>query len=263
MPAIDLPLFGDLVLCAILVSAAYTFAVALVAGRSRPELLPATRAGVYATAALIALGVCTLAYAFQAHDFRIRYVMRYSDRSMPWFYLVTSLWGGQDGSILWWTFLLGGYSTVCAFSLRRRLPELQPYILATLMGIVMFFCVLMLFSANPFSTAVAGSPPDDEELNPLLQNYWMMIHPPMLYLGMTGWSVPFAFAIAALVTGRLGDEWIKGARRFTLWAFGALATGNILGMLWSYEELGWGGYWAWDPVEIGRASCRERVFRVV
>jgi cytochrome c-type biogenesis protein CcmF len=249
MPAIEVPLFGNIVLCAIMISAAYTIAVALVAGRGRPSLLPATRAGVYATAALIALGVCTLAYAFQAHDYRIRYVQHYSDRSMPWFYLVTSLWGGQDGSILWWTFLLGGYSTVCAFSLRRRLPELQPYILATLMAIVIFFCVLMLFSANPFATAVAGAPPDGEGLNPLLQNYWMMIHPPMLYLGMTGWSVPFAFAIAALVTGRLGDEWIKASRRFTLWAFAALATGNVLGMLWSYEELGWGGYWAWDPVE--------------
>jgi cytochrome c-type biogenesis protein CcmF len=249
MPAIDLPLFGNIVLCAILVSAAYTFAVSLQAGRGRPELLPSARAGVYATAALIALGVCTLAYGFQAHDFRIRYIAHYSDRSMPWFYLVASLWGGQDGSILWWTFLLGGYSTVCAFSLRRRLPELQPYILATLMSIVMFFCVLMLWSANPFSVVASGAVSDGEGLNPLLQNYWMMIHPPMLYLGMTGWSVPFAFAIAALVTGRLDDEWIKAARRFTLWAWIALAVGNTLGMLLSYEELGWGGYWAWDPVE--------------
>jgi cytochrome c-type biogenesis protein CcmF len=249
MPAVELPLFGNIVLCAILVSAAYTIAVSLAAGRGRPELLPAARAGVYATAALIALGVCTLAYAFQSHDFRIRYVVRYSDRSMPWFYLFASLWGGQDGSILWWTFLLGCYSTVCAFSLRKRLPELQPYILATLMSVVVFFCTLMLFSANPFSVVAAGAAIDGEGLNPLLQNYWMMIHPPMLYLGMTGWSVPFAFCIAALVTGRLDDEWIKGARRFTLWAWIALAVGNILGMLWSYEELGWGGYWAWDPVE--------------
>jgi cytochrome c-type biogenesis protein CcmF len=249
MPALDLPLFGNVVLCAILVSAAYAFAVSLLAGRSRPELLPSARAGVYATAALVAVAVCTLAYAFQAHDFRIRYVMRYSDRSMPWYYLVASLWGGQDGSLLWWTFLLGCYSALCAYSLRRRLPELQPYILATLMSIVMFFGVLMLFSANPFSTAVAGAPPDGEGLNPLLQNYWMMIHPPMLYLGMIGWSVPFAFVVAALITGRLDDEWIKGARRFTLWAWAALMVGNTLGMLWSYEELGWGGYWAWDPVE--------------
>ena len=116
MPALDLPLFGNVVLYAILVSAAYTFAVSLLAGRGRPALLPSARAGVYATTALLAVAVITLAYAFQAHDFRIRYVMRYSDRSMPWYYLLASLWGGQDGSILWWCFLLGGYSTVCAFS---------------------------------------------------------------------------------------------------------------------------------------------------
>ena len=248
MPALDLPLFGNVVLCAILVSAAYTFAVSLMAGR-RPELLPSARMGVYATGALIAVAVCALAYAFQSHDFRIRYVMRYSDRSMPWYYLLASLWGGQDGSLLWWTFLLGGYSVVCAYSLRKRLPELAPYILATLMSILLFVGVMMLWSANPFATAVAGAPPEGEGLNPLLQNYWMMIHPPTLYLGMIGWAVPFAFAIAALVTGRLDEEWIKGARRFTLWAFMTLATGNTLGMLWSYEELGWGGYWAWDPVE--------------
>ena len=247
--ALDLPLFGNIVLCAILVTAAYTFSVALAAGRGRVHLLPAVRSGVYATTAVIALGVCSLAYAFQAHDFRIRYVFRYSDRSMEWYYLVASLWGGQDGSILWWCFLVSVYSAICAYSLRNRLPELQPYILATLMAIIMFFGVLMLWSANPFSTAVAGAPPEGEGLNPLLQNYWMMIHPPMLYLGMTGWSVPFAFGVAALITGRLDDEWMKASRRFTLWAFIALAVGNILGMLWSYEELGWGGYWAWDPVE--------------
>ncbi len=249
MPAIDLPLFGNILLCGILVSAAYTFAISLWAGAGRRDLLPASRAGVYATAALIGVAVFVLAYAFQAHDFRLRYVLRYSDRAMSWWYLVGSLWGGQDGSILWWTFLLGVYSAITAFGLRGKLPELQPYILATLMSIIMFFGVLMLFSANPFSTVVAGAPPDGDGLNPLLQNYWMMIHPPMLYLGMTGWAVPFAYCIAALVTGRLGDEWIRASRRWTLFAFIALTVGNVLGMLWSYEELGWGGYWAWDPVE--------------
>ena len=135
MPAIELPLFGNIVLCAILVSAAYTIAVSLArrspGGRS---CFPLRAPASYATAALVALGVCTLAYAFQAHDFRIRYVVRYSDRSMPGIYLVGVLWGGQDGSILWWTFLVGGYSTICAISMRKRLPELQPYILATLMS---------------------------------------------------------------------------------------------------------------------------------
>jgi cytochrome c-type biogenesis protein CcmF len=254
MPEISLPAFGNFLLCAIMVCAAYAFAVSLAASPfgnrpGRPHLLPAARLGVYATWALVGVAVLVLAYAFQAHDFRIRYVSRYSDRSMPWWYLLTSLWGGQDGSLLWWTFLYTCYSAVAAFSLRKRLPELAPMILATLMSVVLFYCVLMLFSANPFATNVGGATMDGEGLNPLLQNYWMAIHPPMLYLGMTGWIVPFAFAFAALATGRLSDEWVKGARRFTLFAFIALAVGNTLGMLWSYEELGWGGYWAWDPVE--------------
>jgi cytochrome c-type biogenesis protein CcmF len=249
MTPLDLPFFGSLVLGALLVAASYTFALGIIAGRGRPQLLPAVRHGVYACWALTAVAVFTLAYAFQAHDFRIRYVLRYSDRSMPWYYLVASLWGGQDGSLLWWSFLLTCYSAVCARSLKKRVPELAPYILATLMSVLIFFCVLMLFAANPFAVVASGSAVDGEGLNPLLQNYWMMIHPPMLYMGLVGWSVPFGFVIAALVTGRLQDEWIVAARRFTLFAWGALMVGNVLGMLWSYEELGWGGYWAWDPVE--------------
>ncbi len=249
MPALDLPFFGSLMLGAMLVVAAYTFSVSVVAGRGRPHLLPAARHGVYATWAVTAVAVFALAYAFQAHDFRIRYVLRYSDRSMPWYYLWASLWGGQDGSLLWWSFLLTTYSAVCARTLKHRLPELAPYIMATLMSILMFFCVLMLFAANPFAVVASGAAPDGEGLNPLLQNYWMMIHPPMLYTGLVGWSVPFAFVIAALITGRLDEEWVRASRRFMLFAWIALAVGNILGMLWSYEELGWGGYWAWDPVE--------------
>jgi cytochrome c-type biogenesis protein CcmF len=232
-----------------LVCATYTFALGVAAGRGRPQLVPAVRLGVYASWGLTFVAVLALAYAFVAHDFRIRYVLRYSDRSMPWYYLITSLWGGQDGSLLWWSFLLTCYSAVCAWSLRNRIPELAPYIMATLMSILIFFCILMLFSANPFATVASGAAPDGEGLNPLLQNYWMMIHPPTLYLGLVGWSVPFAFVIAALITGRLGDEWIRAARRFTIFAWIALAIGKVLGMVWSYEELGWGGYWAWDPVE--------------
>jgi cytochrome c-type biogenesis protein CcmF len=249
MPNIDIPFYGSLLLGVILVSAGYAFAVSVAAARGRPHLLPAARASTYATCALVALAVLVLAYAFQTHDFRIRYVARYSDRSMPWYYLLTSLWGGQDGSLLWWTFLLCGYTAAVTRSLRGRHLELQPIVLATLMSIVSFFVVTMLFAANPFATYAAASPADGEGLNPLLQNYWMIIHPPSLYLGFVGWSVPFAFCIAALVTGRLGDEWIVAARRWSLIAWLFLSIGLVLGMIWSYEELGWGGYWAWDPVE--------------
>ena len=160
-----------------------------------------------------------------------------------------SLWGGQDGSLLWWLFLLSIYTAVCVCWLKGRFRELQPYIIATLMVIVLFFCVLMTFAANPFSTSVAGARIDGEGLNPLLQNFYMIIHPPSLYTGFVGCSVPFAFAVAALVTGRLDNEWVAGVRNWMLFAWMFLSIGNALGMLWAYEELGWGGYWAWDPVE--------------
>ena len=249
MPTLDIPFFGTLVLSLTLISASYTMAIAMGAGRGRPHLLPSARWGTYATCALILVAVCVLAYAFQVHDFRIRYVARYSDRSMPWWYLIASLWGGQDGSLLWWAFLLAGYTFFTTRWLRGRYTELQPWILATLMSILIFFLVLMLFAANPFATYIRTTPGDGEGLNPLLQNYWMAIHPPSLYLGFVGWSVPFAILIAALITGRLGNEWVRAARLWSMIAWTFLSLGLLLGCLWSYEELGWGGYWAWDPVE--------------
>jgi cytochrome c-type biogenesis protein CcmF len=249
----SLPEFGTGVIYAILVCAAYTFAVAVAAGRGHPRLLQSARLGAYATSALTLFAVVLLAYAFITHDFRIRYVSRYSDRTMTPTYLFTALWGGQDGSLLWWLFLLSGYTTVCVAWLKGRYRPLQPYVIATLMTIVGFFGVLMLFAANPFEASVAGARADGEGLNPLLQNYWMIIHPPSLYMGFVGCSVPFAFCIAALVTGRLDNEWIVAVRKWMLFAFMFLSFGNALGMAWAYEELGWGGYWAWDPVE--NAAC--------
>jgi cytochrome c-type biogenesis protein CcmF len=249
----SLPEFGTGVIYAVLVAAAYTFAVALAAGRDKPRLLRSARLGAYATSALVLFAVLLLTYAFVTHDFRIRYVSHYSDRSMPKIYLITSLWGGQDGSLLWWSLLLSGYTAACVAWLKGRYRQLQPYIIATLMVIVSFFMVLMLFAANPFEASIAGARPDGEGLNPLLQNYWMVIHPPCLYTGFVGCSVPFAFCIAALVTGRLDNEWINAVRKWMLFAFLFLSIGNVLGMAWAYEELGWGGFWAWDPVE--NAAC--------
>jgi cytochrome c-type biogenesis protein CcmF len=249
----SLPEFGTGVLYAILVAAAYTFAVAVAAGQGRPRLLQSARLGAYGTCALVLLGVVLLAYAFVTHDFRIRYVARYSDRSMSTEYLLTALWGGQDGSLLWWSLLLSVYISACVRWLKGRYRQLQPYVIATLMVIVSFFAILMIFAANPFGTSIAGARPDGEGLNPLLQSYWMIIHPPALYTGFVGCSVPFAFAVAALVTGRLDGEWIIAVRKWMLFAFVFLSLGNVLGMMWAYEELGWGGYWAWDPVE--NAAC--------
>jgi len=250
---LSLPGFGTLLLFGVLVLSAYTFAVAVMAGRGQARLLASARLGAYATSALVLCGVLLLAYGFLTHDFRIRYVSRYSDRSMTTTYLLTALWGGQDGSLLWWSLLLAGYTSACVRWMQGRYRELQGYVIATLMVIVAFFAILMMFAANPFEQNLGGAQADGSGLNPLLQNYWMIIHPPMLYMGFVGCSVPFAFAVAALITGRLQNEWIVAVRKWMLVAFLFLSIGNVLGMAWAYEELGWGGFWAWDPVE--NAAC--------
>jgi cytochrome c-type biogenesis protein CcmF len=240
----SLPASGSAVLGAVLVAAAYTFAVSVAAAGGRPRLLRSARLGAYGTSALVLLAVLLL-----AHDFRIRYVARYSDRSMPTVYLLTALWGGQDGSLLWWLLLQTAFVAAAIRWLKGRYRELQPYVIATLMMVVGFFALLMLFAADPFETYAAGARPDGMGLNPLLQNHWMILHPPALYVGFVGCAVPFAFAVAALVSGRLDNEWIAASRKWMLFAWLFLSVGNALGMLWAYEELGWGGYWAWDPVE--------------
>lgn len=245
----SLPELGTGVLYAVLVAAAYTFALALASGAGRPRFLQAARLGAYGTVSLVGLAVLLLAYAFVSHDFRISYVARYSDRAMSTPYLIAALWGGQDGSLLWWLFLTSTFTGACVRWLRRRYLELQPYVLATLMTIVGFFALLMLFAANPFATSIAGAPIDGQGLNFQLRNFYMIIHPPSLYMGFTATAVPFSFAIAALITGRLDNEWIVATRKWMLFAWLFLSIGNALGMLWAYEELGWGGYWAWDPVE--------------
>ncbi len=245
-----IPFFGTALLVCVLFAALYTFSVSLVAGKNgQVGTLQAARLGAYGTIALIACAVLCLAYAFLTHDFRLRYVSHYSDRSMPIGYLLTALWGGQDGSLLWWLFLLSLYVGACVRWMGLRYRQLQPYVIATLMVVIGFFCVLMMFAANPFSKNLSGAPIDGEGLNPLLQNYWMIIHPPCLYTGFVGCTIPFAFGVAALVTGRLDQEWVVATRKWMLFAWLFLVVGNTLGMVWAYEELGWGGYWAWDPVE--------------
>lgn len=248
-----LPAFGTAIVYGILLLAGFTFCLSVGAGSGRPQLLRSARLSAYATSTLILVGVLLLAYGFLSHDFRVRYISRYSNREMTDTYLLTALWGGQDGSLLWWTFLLGGYVAGTLTWIRGKYRELEPFIIATLMVVVAFFAVLMMFPANPFEPNLTGAPSEGDGLNPLLQNYWMIIHPPCLYMGFVGCSVPFAFAIAALVTGRLDNEWIVAVRKWMLFAFLFLSIGNVLGMIWAYEELGWGGFWAWDPVE--NAAC--------
>ena len=245
-----LPSFGTYVLCAILVASGYTFAVAVAAGGGRPRLLKAARTGAYGTVALVGLAVLVLTYAFISHDFRLDYVARYSDRTMTTPWLIAALWGGQDGSLLWWLFLTAFFSGSAVWWLRGRYRELQPYVIATLMSVVLFLAIVMLFGdVNPFRTLLSGAPPDGAGLNFQLRDFYMIIHPPSLYIGFTSSAVAFSFAIAALATGRLDNEWIIATRKWMLFSWLFLAIGNALGMLWAYKELGWGGYWAWDPVE--------------
>ncbi|MGD9762265.1 MAG: heme lyase CcmF/NrfE family subunit [Candidatus Binatia bacterium] len=194
--------------------------------------------------------VATLAllHALVVHDFRVEYVAAYSSSTLPLYYTVAALWGGQKGSLLFWLLILTSMAAVVELQNRAKHRELMPYVTATLMTIAAFFLLLLVFITPPFEL-LAVPAREGRDLNPLLQNYWMTIHPPSLYLGFVGMSVPFAFAIAALASGRLGDTWIRTTRRWTLFAWFFLSLGNLFGALWAYEVLGWGGYWAWDPVE--------------
>jgi len=187
--------------------------------------------------------------AFLTNDFSIKYVSRYSDTVQPLFYKITSYWGGLDGSIMFWVFLLSIFGAIAVHVNRERHRELIPYVVATIATVQGFFLFLMIVHNNPFGTYLSAAPVDGEGLNPLLQSYWMVIHPPMLYTGFVGMTIPFAFGLAALITGHLDDSWLRAVRRWTMFAWIFLSFGLMLGMIWAYEELGWGGYWGWDPVE--------------
>ncbi len=186
--------------------------------------------------------------AFLTNDFSLQYVAAYSNIDLDFFYKFSSFWGGQKGSLLFWTLILTTYMMVVHVQNRKQNVRLVPIALAVMMVITLFFLVLLNFSTNPFER-LPVPPEDGRGLNPLLQNYWMVIHPPTLYLGYVGFTVPFAFATAALLTKNLDDGWIRLTRKWTLVSWFFLCLGNLFGAQWAYVELGWGGYWAWDPVE--------------
>ncbi len=186
--------------------------------------------------------------AFMADDFSLQYVAAYSNIELDFFYKFSSFWGGQKGSLLFWTLILTTYMMVVHVQNRKQNLRLVPIALAVMMVIAVFFLGLLNFSTNPFEINPVP-PADGRGLNPLLQNYWMVIHPPTLYLGYVGFTVPFAFATAALLTKNLDDGWIRLTRKWTLVSWFFLCMGNLFGAQWAYVELGWGGYWAWDPVE--------------
>src|SRR5918995_5664443 len=241
---------GSFLLLVTFVMAAYA-AAASVAGARRHQnrLIESGIGAFYTVAALMTVASGLIVYAFVSHDYSIKYVQRYSDAVQPLFYKITSYWGGLDGSVMFWVFLLSMFGSVAVKVNRDRNRELIPYVVAVIGAVEMFFLFLMIIHNNPFHTYLTETPVDGRGLNPLLQNFYMAIHPPTMYLGFVGLTIPFAFGMAALFTGYLDDSWLRAVRRWTMFSWFFLSLGLTLGMIWAYEELGWGGYWGWDPVE--------------
>jgi cytochrome c-type biogenesis protein CcmF len=241
---------GYYLLLAAFVACAYAAAVSVAGARRRSKPLLESGVGAYyLIAAIMAAASAVIMYAFVTNDYSIRYVQRYSDAALPTFYKITSYWGGLDGSIMFWVTLLSAFGSVAVYVNRERHRELIPYVIATLCVVQGFFLFLMIVHNNPFSTYLTETHADGAGLNPLLQNFYMVIHPPTMYTGFVGLTIPFAFGMAALITGYLDDSWLRAVRRWTMIAWLFLTVGLGLGMIWAYEELGWGGYWMWDPVE--------------
>jgi cytochrome c-type biogenesis protein CcmF len=240
---------GSLALTLAWVLTMYAIVMSLAgAWRRRRDFVASAEHAALAVWGLTVIAVAALLHALVTHDFNLEYVAHYSSSTLPLPYTVAALWGGQAGSLLFWVLILTSMSTVVHLQNRHQNRELMPFVTAVLMAIALFFLSMLVFVTPPFQR-LAFTPGEGRDLNPLLQNYWMTIHPPSLYMGYVGCSIPFAFAIAALVTGKLDDVWIRTTRRWTLWAWFFLSLGNLFGAEWAYLVLGWGGYWAWDPVE--------------
>jgi cytochrome c-type biogenesis protein CcmF len=208
-----------------------------------------SRRTVYAFCGLLTACVAIIEVAFASDDFGFRIVQEHSSVETPSFYKLAAMWSSQEGSLLLWAWVLSIAAGLSLYATRNKLREIVPYATAVMMGVAAFFTGLMLFAPDvqPFATTTGAT--DGVGLNPLLQHPSMMIHPPMLYSGYVAFTVPFAFAVGALITRRVDAEWIRATRRFALVAWTFLGFGLLLGARWSYTELGWGGYWAWDPVE--------------
>jgi len=242
------PVGRTLLVIALLV-AFYGIVASLYGARSgRREWVDSGRRAVYALAGVTTIAWVILEAAFLRSDFSFNVVASHSSTTTPTFYKLAAPWSSQEGSLLLWVWLLSLWSGLILFLTRRRVRQIAPYATAVLLVFAAFFTSLATFLANPFTTT-ANPPVEGSGLDPLLLHPSMMIHPPMLYSGYTLLTIPFAFAVGALITGRLGSEWISVTRRFALAGWLFLGVGIVLGARWSYTELGWGGYWAWDPVE--------------
>jgi cytochrome c-type biogenesis protein CcmF len=229
--------------------AVYGIGASLYGARAgRRDWVESGRRAVVALAGVLVVAFAILEAAFLRSDFSFTLVAGHSSTTTPAFYRATAVWSSQEGSLLLWVLLLSLWSCLLLYVTRWRAREVAPYAIAVLMGFGAFFCGVLVFLESPFALA-SPAPAEGVGLNPLLRHPSMMIHPPMLYSGYTLFAIPFAFAVGALVTRRLDASWIRLTRPFTLAAWGLLGIGILLGARWSYTELGWGGYWAWDPVE--------------
>jgi cytochrome c-type biogenesis protein CcmF len=229
--------------------ALYGIGASLYGARARRrEWAESGRRAVFALAGVLTVAFVVLETAFLRSDFSFDVVASHSSTTTPIFYRATAVWSSQEGSLLLWVWLLSLWSSVALLVLRRRLRDVQPYATAVLLGFAAFFGALLIFYADPFALS-SPAPAEGAGLNPLLRHPSMMVHPPMLYSGYTLFTIPFAFAVGALAARKLDAEWIALTRRFALAAWFLLGVGILLGARWSYVELGWGGYWGWDPVE--------------
>jgi cytochrome c-type biogenesis protein CcmF len=220
---------------------------ALAAYDGRRRLHESARNALVGAFAATAVAAAVLLHALHARDFSYVYVAEHSARKLPFPYSVSAFWGGQEGSLLLWLFVLTGLGSLAVTLNRELIRRLLPWTVPVLGAVASFFAFLLVFVSSPF--ALQAAPLDGSGLVPSLQNPYMMIHPPLLYLGYVGLTIPFAFAAGALLSGRTDERWIVATRRWTLLAWTALGIGILLGAKWAYEEVGWGGYYAWDPVE--------------
>jgi cytochrome c-type biogenesis protein CcmF len=244
-----IPEVGHAALLVALLLATYGAIAAGVAGaRGRAVLLESAQHAAVGVFVLVIGCLILLTYAFLSFDFSVRYVASNTNLGTPFYYRITAVWGALEGSIILWGSMLALYTLVVIVTQRERAREFYPWVLATMLGVMAFFLFVMTIAAPPFER-LTPVPRDGRGLNPLLEDTGMITHPVALYLGFTGFTVPFAFAVAALATGRVGEAWITLTRRWTIVAWYFLSLGLLIGGWWSYHVLGWGGYWAWDPVE--------------
>jgi cytochrome c-type biogenesis protein CcmF len=225
-----------------------TVASVIGARQRRPELVQSARSALLVTAGLSTLAAILLLILLFTRDFEVRYVYEHVSTYLKPAYVLAAFWAGLDGSQLLWLWMLAIFTAVLVWRRATWDRELRPYAMAVLAFTQAFFALLLILFTNPFEL-LGSVPVEGTSLNPLLQNFWMIIHPPIIFASYALWTIPAAYAVAALVTGRLDAGWLRGTRRWTLAAWATLGIGILVGAWWAYLELGWGGYWGWDPVE--------------